>query len=37
MSNMQWTNARSFDCEPSSYVRNLDGTRVPVPTPPLRR
>ena len=37
MHSMQWTNARSFDCEPSSYVRNLDGTRVPVPTPPLRR
>ena len=34
---MKWTNARSFDVEPSAYVRNLDGSRVLASNPPLKR
>ena len=34
---MKWTNARSFDVEPSAYVRNLDGSRVLASNPPSKR
>ena len=34
---MKWTNARSFDVEPSAYVRNLDGSRALASNPPSKR